>query len=421
MISRLRRRRAGAVLLAAALALSLAGAGSTATSSGTSEGIWVSPAELAELPTEGVAWATLQQAADGRLGRAKVRNQDSDHDVRTLAVALVYARTGDESYREKAADAIDDAIGSEEDGRTLALGRNLVSYVIAADLIRLGEYDSDLDEEFRDWLDEVRTERLDDDRNLIQAHEERPNNWGAHAGASRIAADIYLGDTADLERAADVFRGYLGDRLAYSGFEFGNLSWQADPDQPVGVNPEGAVKEGVSIDGALPDDMRRGDDFENPPEHTDYPWEALQGAVVAANLLDRAGYDAWEWEDQALRRAVQYLYDLDAEYGGWAAEGDDLFVPWLVNDAYGTDFPTTEPVLNGKNMGWTDWTHRGALPPTPGVAPPPPPVAEEAEDEEESGAPVALIAGLAALGIVVAGALAVVLLRRRRPEKPLAE
>jgi len=416
MSRRVAWRRPCAALLAAALAASLAGSVGSASGAEPSEGIWISPAELAELPMEGVAWATLVQAADGKLGRAKVRNQDSDHDVLTLAVALAYARTGDEGYREKAADAIDDAIGSEKDGRTLALGRNLVSYVIAADLIGLREYNPDLDERFREWLDEVRTERLDDDRTLVQAQEERPNNWGTHAAASRIAADIYLGDTADLARAAEVFRGYLGDRLAYAGFEYGDRSWQADPDQPVGVNPKDAVKDGVSIDGALPDDMRRGDEFKVPPDHTDYPWEALQGAVVAAELLDRAGYDAWEWEDRALRRAVQYLYDLDEEYGGWAAEGDDLYIPWLVNDAYGTSFPIAEPVLYGKNMGWADWTHRGALPPTPGTPLPPRPVSEEQED----GKPVWLIAGLAAVGVVALGAVAAFLLRRRRAGKPVA-
>jgi hypothetical protein len=83
----------------------------------------------------------------------------------------------------------------------------------------------------------------------------------------------------------------------------------------------------------------------------------MEGAVVQAELLARAGYDAWNWEDKALLRAAQFLYDLDREFGGWWAEGDDEWQPWLINHAYGTDFPATTPARSGKNMGYTDWTH----------------------------------------------------------------
>jgi hypothetical protein len=44
------------------------------------------------------------------------------------------------------------AIGTERGGRTLALARNLVSYVIAADLIDLKSYDAGKDQQFRSWL-----------------------------------------------------------------------------------------------------------------------------------------------------------------------------------------------------------------------------------------------------------------------------
>jgi hypothetical protein len=295
-------------------------------------------------------------AAAGSLvpAAADIANQDSDHDVKTLAAALVYARTGDASYRIRAADAIVAAIGTEHGGRTLALGRNLVSYVIAADLIDLKRYDLAKDQQFRAWLSAVRTEELDG-KTLISTHEDRPNNWGTHAGASRVAADIYLGDTADLARAAQVFKGWLGDRSAYAGFTYGDLSWQADPAKPVGVNPPGAVKLGHPIDGALPDDMRRGCSVRWPPCETGYAWEAMQGAIVQAELLSRAGYDVWNWQNQALLRATQFLYNLDKEIGGWWAAGDDTWQPWVINKAYGTSFLAGSGI--GKNMGWTDWTH----------------------------------------------------------------
>ena len=112
--------------------------------------------------------------------------------------------------------------------------------------------------------------------------------------------------------------------------------------------------------------MRRGCGFQFPPCATGYPWEALQGATVTAEILHRQGYDAWSWSDQALRRAVQFLYELDRRYpgDGWWASGDDEWNVWLVNRAYGTRFPARDPAQPGKNMGWTDWTHAGR-PPAP--------------------------------------------------------
>jgi hypothetical protein len=321
---------------------------------GAVAGIWTTAAELASRPTSGPAWQALKSAADGPVGPALIADQNSDADVDTLAAALVYARTGGAAYRAKAAGAIAAAIGTEQGGRTLALGRNLASYVIAADLIDLWGYDSGLDGRFRAWLSAVRTENLGGET-LIATHETRPNNWGTMAGASREAADAYLGDAVDLDRAARVFRGYLGDRSAYAGFKFGDLSWQADPSQPVGIVPTGATKAGVAIDGALPEDMRRGCSFAIPPCHTDYAWEAMQGVVVQAEILSRRGYDAFGWQNQAVLRAAEFLERLDALFGGWWATADDRWQPWIINRAYGTSLPAASPGGVGKVMAWADW------------------------------------------------------------------
>jgi hypothetical protein len=344
--------------LGAAFAGLLAIAVPTAVCAGTTtpHGIWMSYEEIAKLPMSGKPWSNVKAAADGWVGTPKVSDQDSKHDVNTLAIALVYARTANPAYRTKAAAAIMSVIGTEAGGRTLALSRNLVSYVIAADLIDLRSFDAAQDTKFRAWLTALRNEKLDG-KTLISTHEIRPNNWGTHAGASRIAVDMYLGDAVDLERAARVFKGWLGDRTAYAGFDYGDISWQADPKKPVGVNPVGAMKDGHSIDGALPDDMRRGCSFKWKPCTTGYAWEAMQGAVVEAALLERAGYDAWNWGDKGMARAATFLFKLNQEVGGdWWATGDDSWQPWILNKAYKANFPTSA-AKPGKNMAWTDWTH----------------------------------------------------------------
>ncbi len=121
----------------------------------------------------------------------------------------------------------------------------------------------------------------------------------------------------------------------------------------MGINPKGAVKEGHSIDGALPEEMRRAGSFQWPPAYTNYAWGALQGAVVQAEILYQAGYDAWQWEDQALLRAVEFHYGL-----GWKPSGDDQWIPHLIDARYGTHFADNLSAGPGKIMGWTAWTHQ---------------------------------------------------------------
>ena len=317
------------------------------------KGIWISKEEIAQLPMSGTAWTALKKAADSPAGTPLLSNQDQDNNVLVLAKALVYARTGQEKYRTEVRSQCMAAINTELGGRTLALGRELAAYVIAADLVGLS---SDEDQTFRAWLRRCLTETLSGNT-LVSTHERRPNNWGTHAGASRAAVAAYLGDKAMLDRTAQVFKGWLGDRSAYAGFSWGDLAWQSDPAHPVGVNPVGATKQGESIDGVLPDDMRRGGTFQFPPLHTGYVWEALQGATVEAEILYRQGYDTWSWGDRALLRSVKFLYELNRRYSGWWAESDDRWNVWVVNHAYGTKFPTSSPASAGKNMGWTDWTH----------------------------------------------------------------
>ena len=333
-------------------------AGTPAPSGSTAQaplGIISTPSELSVLPMSGPAWDRLKAAADGDLGTPNISAQNGTHDVLTLAVALVYGRTGTESYRAKAADAIMSAIGTEDRGLASNLGRNLISYVIAADLIDFASFDAGREAEFRNWLSAVRFSAFSDG-SIVSEDRNRANNHGRLAGASRLVASLYLRDSADLDEAISVFRGSLGDESSYDGFSWRNdLSWQADPANPVGVNPVGSTKDGFSIDGALPEEMRRGCEFAMPPCPTNYPWENLSATLLVAEILDRQGYDAWGWEDQALLRAADFLYELDVAYGGWWAEGDDTWQPWLINHAYGTSYPTEPAIRMGKTFAWSDW------------------------------------------------------------------
>jgi len=321
-------------------------------------------AEFMALPTSGPAWDRLLDWAAQSPGQADLRDQDDRHGVITLASALVYARTGGEDYRERARRQIMDVIGTEKVGSgnsILALGRQLGAYVLAADFIGL---DGDDDVRFREWLDGIRTQELGGHgrwRSLVGTHEDSPNNWGAFAGASRIAASLYLGDTADVARAAQVFRGFLGDRASYSSFQEvdGAKSWACEPKTYTPINPA-CERDGIDVDGAIVRDIDRGGNRKWPPgkDGISYTLEALQGLVLQAELLRVNGYpDAWEWSDEALKRAAD-LVTRSGDSGGqtWNRDEVDVHLPWLLNARYGLGLPT-EPAGIGRVFGYTDWLY----------------------------------------------------------------
>lgn len=329
--------------------------------------IWLSRAELNSLPTSGTAWNNVVSAANTSWGSPDISNQDSQHDTYVLAGALYAARLNNDAMRTKTANAIMSAIETENGGRVLALARNLPGYVIAADLINLPAYNVTMGNTFANWLAGVKNEQMTECDTLIACHNKRPNNWGTHAGAARIAADVYLNDTFDLNLASKTFKGWLGDRSAYASFKYGDLSWQCTSSLPVGIN-RADCGEKSSI---IPDDMRRGGSYQIPPKETNYPWGALEGTVIQAELLSRAGYPAWDWgfnnlNDKAIKRAMLRLDEFDRRFPGneWWATGDDVATVWIAKRAYNTNFRTVSPVRSGKSIGFTDWTHNrsGSIP-----------------------------------------------------------
>jgi hypothetical protein len=330
---------------------------------GATANIWLSDTEIAQLPTSGPAWDYLKGIADAPLNAPPDLSQRNREGLEVLAKALVYARTGDVSYRAEVVTAVTQVMGTEGSD-ALATFRSLGTYVIAADLVELSPADDAI---FRSWL----TTLLDPNhlvgtRSVVGCHEDRPNNWGNHAGASRAAMAIYLGDAAELANAAQVFKGYLGDRSSYAGFTYGSLSWQCDERNPVGINPKDCTKDGHNVDGVLPDDQRRCGSFQWPPCLTNYAWEGLQGALVQATILSRQGFDVWNWEDKALLRAVTWLYNI----ANYPPSGDDNWQPYIINYYYGTNHPVSSPAGYGKSMGFTDWTHATVVTPPDPPAPP---------------------------------------------------
>jgi hypothetical protein len=374
-----RRRSPGTgtriALLAALVGLALSFA-TSATAGPVRLGFWLSLSEITSRPMSGTPWTRLKAAADGSLGTPNLADNNTDHDARTLAAALVYARTGTASYRTKAANGIMSAIGTENNygASWLSVGMNLNSYVIAADIVNLAEYNPSSDAQFRSWLSSLRNKVLGD-RTLNSTNNDRPNNWGTYAGATRVSVDLYLNDVADIANAVKTFRGMLGDRSIYAGFKYGSdLSWQANPSAPVGINPPGATIQGRNVDGVIPDDQRRAGSFRWPAPCENHVRMGMNGLVVEAQLLARAGYPAWTWSSSAIKRATTWLTTVT----GCGFPGDDVWMPYLLNKAYGLNLSLDPTSDYGKNISWVSWTHgagSSSSPPPPnngGGTPPPP-------------------------------------------------
>jgi len=373
-----------------------------------------------------VAWAERWDDIDVFPDLTGFIDEDSDHDVVALACALAWRGSDEEAWRERARLLIEQVVAAPYPTAgvsALKPGRNLLSYVLAASTIELAALDPLLDAAFRAWIEQVAELDLWVGDGVTRPgtfrayHEQRPNNIGLVVGAARIAVDLYLGGDVHARHVVEaqrVFRGFVGDDTAYDfpDASFGGTrednSWQPDsrPGRKEGIAPPGAVirSAGLELDvgGCLPEEMRRlGDvtcapcgvvpsilcynradvlDGGFPPGigATGYPWEALQGLVMQAWLLQACGYDAFAWGDAAIERALRFLY---VTYGlrsedtwsdatqpddpgccsgaGDRSRVDDTWVPHIVRAVYGSDFLDDSVLVSGgrpgKNCGFADW------------------------------------------------------------------
>ena len=324
-------------------------------------GIWSSRAELALLPMTGPGWNAVLADASKDTSNPDVGNQNDNTNCYVLAAAIVAERLAaagetDEAvrYRKKVVDAVEKIVrdGQPDGSRTLAWGREIGAYVMAADLVGYRT------EAFENYLKDAADKWICSDRHqtLHEMTLERPNNWGAMGFGTMCAIYTYLGDKNSLQTIRDIWMTTIVGPSAKS-FRYGaDLSWQADPKNPMVINPAGSSKEGLSLDGLQPEEMRRGAPFTTQNiTPTGYPFEALQGWIMAARILERQGMPIWEEGDRALYRAVYALQVyLTERYGtSWSFSGDDLWMLEFVDRVYGSDFAKNKQVWgHGKNAGY---------------------------------------------------------------------
>lgn len=320
------------------------------------QGIWLNADEILALPTEGAAWEHVLAYANGSWGSANLADNNAPHDVHTLAGALVTVRLGDDAMRAKTIDGLRSAMQSGL-SRALELSRGLQAYIIAADLIGYRAPD------FETWVRSVVEANIQGHSGdgLIGTATHAPNNWGGHARASLAAAGVYLHDDDYLALVVKAQREMLGLPVDDPQFVYQSTNWHADPSNKAGINRKGATINGVYVSGVLPEDARRGGEFAWPPTKSGYMHEGVQGLVVTAVILHRAGLLPFDAGDNAIVRVMDMLYGRGEAAGNdpvfrFPAEGDDRWIPWLVNHYAGTDYPTEMALQPGKGMGFCEWT-----------------------------------------------------------------
>jgi hypothetical protein len=95
-------------------------------------------------------------------------------------------------------------------------------------------------------------------------------------------------------------------------------------------------------------------------------WEGMQGYVVTAVILHRAGVLPFNSADNSVMRAMDMLYgkgeaSTNSPLFHNPASSDDTWIPWVVNYYISENRYPTTTANPGKNMGWTDWTHPSGI------------------------------------------------------------
>jgi hypothetical protein len=300
--------------------------------------------DLASLPTSGAAWDAMAAKAKGSWPSPNLTDQNSQHAAHVLAAALVAGRTGDASLKAKAQSGIEAAIGTHRDGtgnNALSLGRQLAGYVIAASAIGYR------DVAFEAFLRDIRTRNVGGHSrwySIFGTAGDSSNNWGALCLASLTAIDAYLGDTGGLAVDANLFRGWCGDRAAWTfppvSPKNGWLAPNAGPWTPIQQAP------GDPRDGAPTEDAWRSGAY--PTISNTYVMDAIGGLCLTAELLQ-------DWNP--LDRAIDFSERWPTVWstaGGRGGQG----LAYLVNKRTGAGVPTTNTTSRiAWTHAWLDWLY----------------------------------------------------------------
>ncbi len=330
--------------------------------------------DLSEPASSASPWLPNYQDASTGIGKGAA----------TLAAALVYARTGEVRYRDFVIKVNRFVIGSENSAsnngtgdydKMLAVMRQISAYVMAADLVGMNPNITGLragwsETVWRTWLGALRTKQVGTTANkdTIVENNYMATNHSTWGFASRIAIDIYLGDRVDLAAAVERVKLFTGEITTGTPWIKSNAydpAWACLAGAPAGsfipINPSacGADKDGVIVEDA----SRSAYSFPKWDDAgIDYSFHGYGAQLVAALLLDRQGYDVWNWGDRAFKRVMDRLDRLGVATGNSRVTA--THVSWIPRHFYGVSYPTVA-AQPSDTLGYTDWLYGTATKPAP--------------------------------------------------------
>lgn len=376
---------------------------------------------LAALSNTSAAWLAMKDVADNGTGQSEPINlsdQNSFFQIRALARAFVYARTGTASYKTDVQNACRDAIGTHEDAasnvldaRNLACARTLCALVIAADIVGM---DNSLTgtrtgytgmtwlaflQLIRDFVFPAPHGGNASWDNLRHQHQLTSHNFGNMAGASMVAVTRYLDDNSmmyGLPPIMAVTQRWLGDRTKHQQFtgpgygtsmqpsfvslesSYGTYAQQHTGGPTgdsyagtvnkltgyVGINPltcvGGPVWEGMPVsdvarDSSIYDGNYGGIDYSHGG---DYTYGSFTAILTTLLMYEAAGQSPWTWSDSAPKRAMQWLdrAGMNPLRGtGTGTLGDHT--AFTIDAKYGTTLAVVArgSAKFGRQFGFTDW------------------------------------------------------------------
>jgi pectate lyase len=319
-----------------------------------------SQSEIDAAASSGTAFTQAKTIADTSIGTVNLADQDMDNAAIAYCAALMYVKTGTASYRTRVESALAQLPSastpprSGETGGVLPVARQLAGWIIAADLVGYRPA------AFTSFASAIRTRNIGGHGLwdvLKTTSQVTANNWGTHSLAARAACSAYLGDTTDLNECANIFRRWTGEnRSVWSSWvntDDHDESW-VDSQPMAGINGAAAVSTKA---GAVVEDICRGPSHPSVDEvGLSYSWEALQGAMVTAKILTRAGYgDCFGWGGNALLRAAQFINGKapsfsSPPYGAYPPRHpESQWVPYAINRRYGVSL---SPLGSATDRGW---------------------------------------------------------------------
>lgn len=316
----------------------------TGTATFSNPWVLMNPAVILRTSNTGAAWTAIYTIA-GTCTTATINFGELDNPGSRIAMAAAIQGIREDNrhgWLELAFGMLQTGSGSqfsgdqseEGDNKVTSWGRHMQSFVVAWDLVqRANTYITTpivigaaatftINQWIADMYDTIQDSQ---GKTIRQQAEERPQNIGSHSRASAAMLGVYFQNQKWVNHAAAHHAAWAGDNSLAA---YQHLDFRAQDDwYHIGQGPPyyGIIPSGMYYDsptntqtasGCQPEEARRnegcyGPNFHWDPPETDYLWEGLQGAVVAAQVFASHGYEtAWEWNAKALYRAMLWNFDI---------------------------------------------------------------------------------------------------------------